>query len=130
MQWDNGVQAGFSTAKPWLPVNPDYIHRNVLAQQADPASLFHFTKKLLGLRKEYPALRHGDYLPLETGPDTLAYVRSTPGQSVLVAINFKNRLSEYASQPGNWQILFSSQVDSTHPAANLSPYEVRLLIGE
>ena len=130
MQWDNGVQAGFSTAKPWLPVNPDFLRRNVLAQQADPASLFHFTKKLLALRKEYPALRHGDYLPLVTGPDTLAYLRRTPGQSVLVAINFKSRLSECASQPGNWQILFSSQVDSTDPAANLAPHEVRLLIGE
>jgi alpha-glucosidase len=130
MQWDNGVQAGFSTARPWLPVNPDFLHRNVLAQQADPHSLFHFTKKLLALRKKYPALRRGDYLPLETGPGTLAYLRSMPEQSVLVAINFKGRLAEFAPQPGKWQMLFSSQVDSTDPIANLAPYEVRLLLGE
>jgi len=68
MQWDAGAQAGFSTARPWLPVHPDYLQRNVAAQQADPGSLFHFTKKLLALRKAYPALRRGDYVPLETRP--------------------------------------------------------------
>ena len=54
MQWDSGVHAGFSTAKPWLPVHPDYPRRNVAAQQADPDSLFHFTKKLLGLAESLP----------------------------------------------------------------------------
>jgi hypothetical protein len=49
---------------------------------------------------------------------------------VLVAINFKGRLAEFAPQPGKWQMLFSSQVDSTDPIANLAPYEVRLLLGE
>jgi alpha-glucosidase len=128
MQWDNGVNAGFSTARPWLPVNPDYIHRNVLAQQADPHSLFHFTKKLLSLRKEYPALCRGDYVPLETRRGLLAYLRSTPEQSVLVAINFKGRLANFAPTAGKWQMLFSSNGDSKDPTAQLKPYEVRLLI--
>jgi alpha-glucosidase len=128
MQWDNGVQGGFSTAKPWLPVNPDYIHRNVLAQQADPHSLFHFTKKLLSLRKAYPALRRGDYVPLETFHGTLAYLRSTEEQSVLVAINFKGRLADFTPLQGDWQLLFSSHEDSKDPAAVLAPCEMRLLI--
>ena len=56
MQWNASPNAGFSTGKPWLPVNPDYTQRNVFAQQADPNSLFNFTKKLLSLRKSIPAL--------------------------------------------------------------------------
>jgi alpha-glucosidase len=130
MQWDAGLHAGFSTAQPWLPVNPDYLQRNVAAQQTDPHSLFHFTKKLLSLRKAYPALCRGGYLPLETPPGILAYLRNTPEQSVLVAINFKGRPVKFVSPPGNWQMLFSSNEDSKDPAAALASHEVRLLINE
>jgi alpha-glucosidase len=137
MQWDAGAQAGFSTARPWLPLHPDAPQRNVAAQQADPASLLHFTKKLLALRKEVPALQGGDYLPLEAAPGTLAYLRSTPEQSVLVAINFKGRPAPFRAASrrgpppaGKWQMLFSSHADSKDPAAALAPHEVRLLIYE
>ncbi len=56
MQWDDSPQAGFSTAKPWLPVHPDYLQRNVTAQQSRSDFSFNFTKKLLRLRKDIPAL--------------------------------------------------------------------------
>jgi len=32
----------------------DYLQRNVAAQQADPGSLLHFTKRLLALRRNIP----------------------------------------------------------------------------
>jgi len=130
MQWDNGLQAGFSTTSPWLPVHQDYIHRNVSTQQADPHSLYNFTKKLLSLRKAFPALPRGDFIPLETRPGTLAYLRSTPEQSVLVAINFKDRHIQFAPPSGKWQLLFSSHAELTDLAAALVPYEVRLLLLE
>ncbi|MGB8215218.1 MAG: alpha-glucosidase [Anaerolineales bacterium] len=136
MQWDSGLHAGFSSAKPWLPVHPDYVHRNVAAQQADPGSLFHFTQSLLALRKENPALRRGAYVPLdETPPGTLAYLRTTPEQTILVALNFRSHPAALRAAsrpgtppPGNWRLLFSSQADSIDPAAPLGPCEVRLLI--
>jgi alpha-glucosidase len=135
MQWDDSSYAGFSTAKPWLLVNPDYNHRNVLAQQANLDSLFHFTKKLLSLRREYPALQHGDFIPLEARPGTLAYLRTTQEQSVLVAINITGRTvkSGQASRrntppDGKWEMLFSSNRDATSATSRLSPYEVRLLL--
>jgi alpha-glucosidase len=130
MQWDDTAQAGFSTGHPWLKVNPDFVHRNVLAQQADPHSLLHFTKSLLALRKAQPALHRGDYLPLESAPGSLAYLRSTPGQTVLVAINFKGRPAKFAFPEGKWQLLFSSHPESTDSAAALAPREVRLLVKE
>jgi alpha-glucosidase len=137
MQWDDGIHAGFSTGKPWLKVNPDFVSRNVSAQQGDPGSLLNFTKTLLALRKAQPALRRGDYLPLETQSGCLAYLRSTPGQTILVAINFKARPAQFREASrrdktphGKWQVLFSSHPESKDPAAALAPHEVRLLIQE
>jgi alpha-glucosidase len=128
MQWDGSLYAGFSTTQPWLPVHPDYLHRNVLAQQADPGSLFNFTKSLLHLRKKTPALRYGDFVPLETSPGILAYLRTTPEQTVLVAMNFKGRPAKITLPEGKWDLLFSSHAGSTEAAASLEPYEVRLFI--
>jgi alpha-glucosidase len=34
MQWDNGAFAGFSNARPWLPVNRDFRTVNVAAQSS------------------------------------------------------------------------------------------------
>jgi alpha-glucosidase len=128
MQWNAGLYAGFSALRPWLPVHPDYSRRNVAAQQADPGSLFNFTKKLLSLRKRCPALLHGEFVPLEAGPGILSYLRTTPEQTILVALNFKGRLVRFTPPEGKWQTLFSSQADPTEAAASLEPYEVHLLI--
>jgi alpha-glucosidase len=92
MQWDSSNEAGFSQAEPWLPVHPDYTFRNVSRQQQDPGSLFHFYRRLIQLRREYPALREGMFLPLTFSPRTvLAYLRQSAGQTVLVAFNFSRR---------------------------------------
>ena len=128
MQWDDSRNAGFSGTKPWLPVHPDYLQRNVAAQQADPGSLWHFTKRLLALRKAYPALCRGDYTSLEAGHGCLAYLRSMAGKTVLVAINFNGRPASIEVPPGEWRTLFSSQADSSGPSSALAPYEIRLLI--
>ena len=61
MQWEDSPNAGFCSAAPWLPLNPDYQRRNVTAQQADQHSLLHFYKRLLALRREHPALTGGSY---------------------------------------------------------------------
>ena len=128
MQWNDGKNAGFSTARPWLPVHPGYIQRNVAAQAADPGSLFHFTKKLLSLRKAQPALQRGDYVSLEAAPGTLAYLRRLPEQSVLVAINFSRRAVHFVTPPGQWRAIIGG--DWQAAATFLAPYEVRLLIKE
>ncbi len=128
MQWSDGRYAGFSTVKPWLPVHPDAIHRNVAAQQADPNSLFNFTKQLLSLRKNCSALQRGDFVPLETRRGILAYLRTSAEQGVLVSINFKSRPVSLTLPQGRWHLLFTN---STHPmevSAVLAPYEVKLFI--
>lgn len=128
MQWNDAPNAGFSSAKPWLPVHPNYRKRNVQTQQADPASLFQFTRQLLHLRRSHPALAHGDFTLLTKQPkDILAYLRETPQERLLVVLNFKDRPVHFPTLPaGRWQTLLSTNSNATHlPGATLElfPYE-------
>ena len=107
MQWDASVNAGFSTARPWLPLHPNYTQRNVLTQSQDPQSLYQFTQKLLALRKSHPALCRGELAFLSGVPSSvLAFVRQTPEQSILVALNFSGSALNYALPGGKWELLF------------------------
>ncbi|MFC7342992.1 alpha-amylase family glycosyl hydrolase [Saccharopolyspora griseoalba] len=87
MQWDDGPNAGFSTAAPedlYIPIDPDPNRPSVRAQLADEGSLLHFVRRLLQLRKRHPELgTSGDVRVLETGYP-LTYLR---GDRFLVAVN-------------------------------------------
>jgi alpha-glucosidase len=117
MQWDNSPNAGFSSARPWLKVHSNYIHRNVTAQQADPDSLLNFTKSLIALRKTHPALRNGDFIPVAATRHVLAYLRKSKEETILFVLNFSKRkktLSLPAEiHPG--KRLLSSTKNTDHP---------------
>ncbi len=127
MQWDNTAFAGFSPQTPWLPVHPDFTTRNVRIQQADSKSLFNFTKKLLALRKEVPALCRGDFYPLDSAPGVLAYLRRTKEQSVLVAMNFNGRKVTFSPPDGKWKVVLSNSDGSS---GALAAHEIKIEIRE
>jgi alpha-glucosidase len=88
MQWNDSENAGFSSAKPWLPVPPSYKTHNVAAEEKDPASILNFYKHLLALRHTDPALLEGEYVALnENDPNVLSYVRRYKDEAVLVVLN-------------------------------------------
>jgi alpha-glucosidase len=139
MQWDDSAYAGFSSEQPWLPVNPNHLQRNVSAQREDPDSIFNFTKKLLALRKEHPALQSGTLTFLPDAPrGILVYLRVVAGEFVLVALNFSNRpvefqLDKYGETKmgkGDWITLFTTHAHSSNNTLSgvlrLEPYEVSL----
>jgi len=91
MQWDASANAGFSKAQPWLPVTGNYLTHNVARESRDPDSVLNFYKRLLVLRHKNPALRDGNYVPLnESDPNVLAYLRRYQDQSVLVVLNMSS----------------------------------------
>lgn len=83
MQWSPDRNAGFSTADPGrlrLPVNMDAVYGyqsvNVEAQLKTPASLLHWTRRMLAIRRAHHAFGLGTYRELATSNDkVLAYVR-------------------------------------------------------
>ncbi len=134
MQWDGSTYAGFTTTRPWLPIYPDYAFRNVAAQGSKADSMLNFTKKLIALRKETPALCRGELIFLPGPRGTLVYKRTIPGQEVLVAMNFTSKAIRIQVDPTpgkSRHLLFSSALDSKGPlppARELRPYEVCLFV--
>ncbi len=138
MQWNAGPNAGFAPAqvKPWLPLHPDAARRNVEAMEADPGSLLHFYRRLIALRKASPALRSGLFAPLTFGTRFIqAYLRQTPDETILVALNFSGRrhrlvLGGQLARAG-WELLLSSHRQEPPVPRNgllpLLPFEALIL---
>jgi alpha-glucosidase len=88
MQWSHDANAGFSAAKPWLPVPSSANTHNVADEMKDPDSVLSFYRKLLALRRTEAALLDGDYVSVnEDNPNVLTYLRRTKGEAVLVILN-------------------------------------------
>ena len=92
VQWDDGVNGGFTTGKPWLKVNPNYKQINVQAQVNDEDSVLAFYKKLTRLRKseEYKeTIVYSQLIPyLEEEKNLIAYFRKGE-KTLLVLANFQ-----------------------------------------
>jgi alpha-glucosidase len=87
MQWDGSRYAGFTRGDPWLPVSDDYAAVNVREEDRDPTSSLTLYRKLLQLRRAHPALSLGEYEPIATTGDLLAYVRRTKEERFLIVLN-------------------------------------------
>ena len=86
-----GPGAGFSTAKPWLPIVADAERLSVESQQEDPSSTLAFTRRLMQLRSRTPALQYGAQRSLDAAPDVLCFERVLGEVRFLVAVNFSSR---------------------------------------
>ena len=95
MQWTAEPGAGFSQARPWLPISIDHRTRNVEQQRKDPNSLLNLYHRLIRLRRSELALSVGSYTPVVADtPDILAYIRSASGIRFLVVLNLGHRPAE------------------------------------
>jgi len=76
MQWDASPDAGFGSAAPWLPFDPEFRACNVAAQRGDPQSLLEWYRALLALRRQKAALRRGSLHFIEGPKGLFAWERS------------------------------------------------------
>jgi len=125
MQWDDGPEAGFTTGKPWLPVNPNHTLINAAEQVKRPDSVFHYYQKLIALRKELDVMVYGHYELLEPEhPELFVYTRTLGDESLLVVCNFSEDEQTYlipAAYRGA-DILIANYPDAA-PAGKLRPWE-------
>lgn len=87
MPWNGGRQAGFSIAKPWLPIGPANALRNVAAQTGANAGMLETTRALIALRKREPAFAVGAQLQFDLGPEVVSFARQHADRRFVVALN-------------------------------------------
>ena len=94
MHWTGGENAGFTTGKPWLALNPNYTEINVAEQEGRPDSVLNYYRRLTALRKDEAyreTFTYGKFVPAYEKKDNIfAYIRENEesGQRILVAANF------------------------------------------
>ena len=127
MQWTGGKNAGFTTGKPWLAVNPNYTEINAEAALADPDSVFHYYKKLIQIRKNHDVIRSGGFTLLcPEDEKVFAYTRDTENAHLLVVCNFSG-VEQGFQVPERFrdaQVLIANYKGR---AQGLRPYEAMML---
>jgi maltose alpha-D-glucosyltransferase/alpha-amylase len=101
MQWTPDRNAGFSQCDPgrlYLPVNLDSIYgyqvTNVESQTRNTSSLLHWTRRMIGLRKQNPAFGLGTFTDLGgSNPSVLSFVRAF-GDDVVLCVNNLSRFPQ------------------------------------
>lgn len=133
MQWNATANAGFTSGKPWLKVNPNYTSINVQQQQEQPDSVLNFYRQMIRLRKAEPVLVYGNYAQLmEEDPQIYAYTRTLDDQKVVIICNMSDHDALYHQDEitlhhdhlwlNNYPVL-------SHSVTNrvlLQPYEIRV----
>ena len=127
MQWDDSAYAGFSTANPWIMVNPNYTKINAKDQVNREDSVFKYYQKLIKLRHESELIVYGTYdLILDDDKDIYAYIRTLGDEKLIVYCNFSEntREVELPEEFTNGKILISNYSDAkANQKIALRPYE-------
>lgn len=126
MQWSHEKEAGFTTGKPWLKVNPNYTEINVEDQLNDEDSVLHFYKKLIALRKSEAyreTLIFGRFVPaFEADEDVFAFYReSESGDRIFIAANFGKEGKTLTLPEKSYTVLLTN--DDSAPEGTLSTLE-------
>jgi oligo-1,6-glucosidase len=136
MQWDDSNQAGFTTGKPWLMVNPNYTEINAEKAISDPNSIYHYYKKLIQLRKTYPIVVYGKYdLMYPDHEKIAAYTRTLENEMLLIVTNFSSEqpifnLPETISYKSHDLLISNYAVESNEniKSFQMKPYEARVYL--
>ena len=129
MQWTAGENAGFTTGKPWLPVNENHREINAESQVDAPDSIFACYRALIALRKANPVITAGEFrLLLPEDEDLFAYVREDGKTRLLVVCSFRDHEVEnpFEGKTGAMTRLIGNY-DSPMGAA-LRPYEAAMFL--
>ncbi len=87
MVWDSEqAYAGFSKAKPWLPVPMEHLSLAVSEQEKDAESVLNFARRVMRWRKSIPQLLRGDIRFYDVPEPLLALSRQSDAAPALVAI--------------------------------------------
>jgi len=130
-QWDNTVNSGFTSGKPWINIPSNYKTINAAAQEKDPASVLNYFRKLTKLRKENLSLVYGKYTLVDkVNPNVYAYLREGEKQRFLIVLNFSAGSASVAvpENATNAEVVLSNYrevaaIEKKNSSLTLKPYQ-------
>lgn len=88
MSWTHaGGRPDFTTGTPFRAPSPNAQRNNVSSLRADPDSLLHFYKSMIGLRNMRPSIARGSYEGVVVRGTTLGFIRRLDDDETVIAIN-------------------------------------------
>ena len=133
VQWDDSPNAGFTTGKPWIPVNPNYKTINAKAEILDGNSIFNHYRCLLAFRKSHPVAIYGDYKEhCEDSKELYVYERSLDGKRLLVICSFTEKNVGFWAPEGfdlsKGKLVLANYMDNNMHGNGFTmrPYETRV----
>lgn len=134
MQWSQDKNAGFTSATPWMKVNPNHDTINVESQQHDQNSILHYYKTMIQLKKQYDVFTYGTY-DLVNADDArvYAYTRTLGQKKAFVIANLTESEVEFQSpmfvSHGSLVLRnYKGDRDPSDTELKLYPYEARVYI--
>lgn len=136
MQWEDSSHGGFTSGTPWFVVNPNYTKINAAAQVKDEASIFHYYKQLIQLRKRFEIIVYGDFqLLLPADRNLFVYERSYEDQKLLTVCNFAAESIEF-EVPDSYRekeariLICNYEMAGYENVMQMRPYEARVYLLE
>jgi len=116
MQWDDRANAGFSSLRPWLPIETCYPERNVAQLTRDPQSILTLYHRLIELRRAHRVLQVGDARAISAEDDVLTYERVNDDERMIVMLNFSSEqrplpAAQRENARENAHVLLSTHMD-------------------
>lgn len=130
LQWDDSLNAGFTTGTPWLKINPNYKEINVLKDLSSVDGIYHYLQKLLKIRKAYDCFIDGDFNLLdENNQAVFAYSRKNNKHEIHVICNFtENEINYDLSKYQGFELLITNK--DLYKVNTLSAYDALVYIKE
>ncbi|MDR2833422.1 MAG: alpha-glucosidase [Streptococcaceae bacterium] len=126
VQWDDSLNAGFSSVTPWIVSDEDYKIVNVESQLKEAQSVLNFYKKLINYRKQFKALIYGEVEFVDAKrKNYFAYYRKRGGDVFFVECNLSNKPLKKKYIDKNATVLVSNYLGSSD---ELRPYEASVLL--
>ena len=117
MQWNSGLNAGFSDGKAedlYIPIDPKEDRPTVEKALADSDSLYYEVKKLIGIRQSLPVLQSEaliEFVYCEDHAYPLAYRRTDGKDSVLIVLNPSGAEAAFAYEGVLGEVLYQNGGD-------------------
>ena len=125
IQWNASENAGFSSGKPWIPVNANYTEINVAAAEKNPDSILQYYRKVIALRKAHPTLVYGEYEDqMPQHPKLYCYKRADENGVYLIVHNFSDHPTSWQIGSKKYSLLQGNY--STAAKKELAPWESRI----